>query len=59
VQELDRHAALEVDVEGPIDRRHSSRTDLGVEPVAAAELHAHERAHELLPIVADSGTGSG
>ena len=30
VQELDRHAALEVDVEGPIDRRHSSSADLGV-----------------------------
>jgi hypothetical protein len=57
VQELDRHAALEVDVEGPIDRRHPSRADLGVEPVPAAELHAHERAHEPGRIVADPGKG--
>ena len=59
VQELDRHPALEVDVEGPIDRRHPSRADLGVEPVPATQLHAHERAHELLRIVADPGTCSG
>ena len=45
VQQLDRHPPLEVDVEGPIDRRHPSGADLGVEPVPAAQLHAHERAH--------------
>ena len=59
VQELDRHAALEVDVEGLIDRRHPSSTDLGVKPVPAAQLHAHERAHVLLRIVADPDTCSG
>ena len=59
VQELDRHPALEVYVEGPIDRRHSSRADLGVEPVPAAQLHAHERAHGMGRIVADPGKGSG
>ena len=58
VQELDRHAALEVGVERAIDRRHPSRADLGVEPVAAAQLHAHERAHEVVSIVADVRAGS-
>ena len=56
VQELDGDPAFEVDVEGLIDGRHPAGADLGVEPVAAAELHAHERAHrELAPIVADAG----
>ena len=59
VQELDRHPALEVHVEGPIDRRHPSRADLGVEPIPAAQLHAHERAHGMGRIVADPGKGSG
>ena len=60
VQELDRHPALEVDVEGLIDRRHPSGADLGVEPVAAAELHAHERAHrELAAYCGRSGQGAG
>jgi len=53
VQQLDRHATLEVHVEGLVDRRHPSGTDLGIEPVPAAQLHAHQRAHELLRIVAE------
>ena len=59
VQELDRHPPFEVDVEGLIDRRHPSRADLGVEPIPATEQHAHERAHELLPIVAETQAAGG
>src|SRR3954471_22193653 len=53
VQQLDRHRPLEVHVEGLIDRRHPARTDLGIKPVPAAQLHAHQRAHGLLRIVAE------
>ena len=53
VHELDRDLALERRVEGAVDRRHPAGPDLGVEPVAAAQLHADERAHLLGPIVAD------
>jgi putative protein-disulfide isomerase len=53
VHELDRHRALQREIERPVDRGHSARPDAGVQPVAAAELHADERAHDVVPIVAD------
>ena len=45
VHELDRDAALQHGVEGPIDRRHPAGPDLGVQPVPAIQLHADEGAH--------------
>ncbi len=59
VQELDRDLALEIDVERAIDRRHPAGADLGVEPVPAAELHAHEGAHLRTRIVAETGAAPG
>ena len=55
VHELDRDPALERRVEGAVDRRHPAGADLGVQPVPAAELHAHERAHLRRPYCGRSG----
>jgi hypothetical protein len=55
VHELDRDRPLQRDVEGPVDRRHPARPDQDVEPVAAVQAHADQRAHALARIVADVG----
>jgi hypothetical protein len=53
VHQLDRDLPLERLVERAVDRRHAAGADLGIEPVAAAQLHPYERAHVFRAIVAD------
>jgi hypothetical protein len=52
MHELHGDAALEDRDERAIDGRHPAGPELGVQPLAAVELHADEGAHPILrPIV--------
>src|SRR5205085_9852095 len=42
VHELDRDGPFEDRVEGPVDGRHATAADLGIESVAPAEERPHE-----------------